>query len=73
MRIPAQSWAAVLVLSTVLPGIAIDRLGLEPGQRNLLVRIVLRHVDRTLTDAEANGLRDRIHAAIHEGTVPLPS
>jgi phenylalanyl-tRNA synthetase alpha chain len=56
-----------------LPAIAIDRLGLQPGQRNLLVRIVLRHVDRTLTDAEANGLRDRIHAAIHEGTVPLQS
>ena len=32
---------------------------------------VLRHVDRTLTDAEANLLRDRIYAAVHEGTAPL--
>ena len=54
-----------------LPAPAVARLGLLAGQRNLLVRIVLRHVDRTLTDAEANSLRDRIHAAIHEGTVPL--
>jgi phenylalanyl-tRNA synthetase alpha chain len=56
---------------SALPAAAVERLGLLPGQRNLLVRIVLRHVDRTLTDAEANVLRDRIHAAIHEGTVPL--
>ena len=54
-----------------LPAAASARLGLLPGQRNLLVRIVLRHVDRTLTDAEANSLRDRIYAAVHEGTVSL--
>lgn len=52
-----------------LPPAAVERLGLQPGQRNVLLRIVLRHVDRTLTDAEANELRDRIYAAIHEGTV----
>lgn len=44
------------------------RLGLVEGQRNLLVRVVLRHLERTLTDAEANQLRDRIYAALHEGT-----
>ena len=53
----------------VLPAAAVDRLGLLPGQRNVLVRIVLRPVDRTLTDEEANDLRDRIYAALHEGTV----
>ena len=52
-----------------LPEAARQRLGLLPGQRNLLVRIVLRHVDRTLTDAEANALRDRIYGAVHQGTV----
>lgn len=52
-----------------LPPAAADRLGLQPGQRNVLLRVVLRHVDRTLTDAEANELRDRIYAAVHEGTV----
>lgn len=34
---------------------------------NLLLRVVLRHPERTLTDAEANALRDRIYAALHEG------
>jgi phenylalanyl-tRNA synthetase alpha chain len=52
-----------------LPPAAVERLGLQPGQRNVLLRVVLRHVDRTLTDAEANELRDRIYAAVHEGTV----
>ncbi|HZC27130.1 MAG TPA: hypothetical protein VE287_08895, partial [Actinopolymorphaceae bacterium] len=52
-----------------LPGAARDRLGIEPGQRNLLVKLVLRPLDRTLTDEEANALRDRVYAALHEGTV----
>jgi len=51
-----------------LPAVAAGRLGAQPGQRNLLVRVVLRRLDRTITDAEANGLRDRIYAALHEGT-----
>jgi phenylalanyl-tRNA synthetase alpha chain len=51
-----------------LPEPAIARLGLGPGQRNLLVRVVLRRLDRTLTDQEANLLRDRIYLAIHEGS-----
>lgn len=52
-----------------LPPAARDRLGIRPGQRNLLVRLVLRALDRTLTDAEANLLRDRVYAALHEGPV----
>jgi phenylalanyl-tRNA synthetase alpha chain len=51
-----------------LPEPAMARLGLRPGQRNLLVRVVLRRLDRTLTDQEANRLRDRIYLAIHEGS-----
>jgi phenylalanyl-tRNA synthetase alpha chain len=51
-----------------LPGPAAARLGALPGQRNLLVRVVLRHLERTLTDEEANSLRDRIYATIHQGT-----
>lgn len=54
-----------------LPPAAIERLGLGPDQKNVLVRLVIRPYERTLTDAEANGLRDRVHAAIHQGTVPL--
>jgi phenylalanyl-tRNA synthetase alpha chain len=48
--------------------VAAARLGARPGQRNVLVRVVLRHLERTLTDQEANSLRDRIYAAIHQGT-----
>jgi phenylalanyl-tRNA synthetase alpha chain len=51
-----------------LPEAAAERLGAGPGQRNLLVRVVLRHLDRTLTNDEANSLRDRIYAAIHQGS-----
>jgi len=54
-----------------VPEVARERLEMRPGQRNLLVRIVLRPWDRTLTDAEANELRDRIYAALHHGGRPL--
>jgi phenylalanyl-tRNA synthetase alpha chain len=52
-----------------LPAAARERLGIQPGQRNLLIRLVLRALDRTLTDSEANHLRDRVYAALHEGPV----
>jgi phenylalanyl-tRNA synthetase alpha chain len=47
-----------------LPASARERLGTRPGQANALVRIVLRPLDRTLTDAEANVLRDRVYAVL---------
>ncbi|MBS2963225.1 hypothetical protein KGA66_09220 [Actinocrinis puniceicyclus] len=51
-----------------LPAAARDRLGARADQDNLLVRVVLRDLERTLTDHEANLLRDRIYAAVHRGT-----
>jgi phenylalanyl-tRNA synthetase alpha chain len=51
-----------------LPEPARTRLGIAPGQKNVLVRIVLASLDRTLTDQEANELRNRIYAALHRGT-----
>ena len=51
-----------------LPAAARQRLGMKDGQKNVLVRLVIRPSDRTLTDAEANRLRDRVYEAIHEGT-----
>lgn len=51
-----------------LPPQAAERLGLLPQQKNVLLRVVLRHPTRTLTDEEANRLRDDIYAAVHEGT-----
>ena len=52
-----------------LPPAVQNRLGTQPGQSNALVRLVLRPVDRTLTDAEANHLRDQVYATLHEGPV----
>jgi phenylalanyl-tRNA synthetase alpha chain len=69
----AQSVEALTVVADTpaedLPPQAVERLGLGPGQKNLLVRLVLRHPTRTLTDAEANAVRDRVYAVIHEGSV----
>ena len=50
-----------------LPAAAARRLGARPGQKNLLVRIVLRDLEKTLTNDAANSLRDRIYLAIHQG------
>jgi phenylalanyl-tRNA synthetase alpha chain len=50
-----------------LPRQAVARLGIHPDQKNVLVRVVLCHLERTLTDQEANQMRDRIYAALHHG------
>ncbi|MBS3941637.1 MAG: hypothetical protein KG028_11825 [Actinobacteria bacterium] len=51
-----------------LPSVARDRLGAADDQVNVLVRVVLRDLDRTLTAEAANSLRDRIYADLHRGT-----
>jgi phenylalanyl-tRNA synthetase alpha chain len=69
----ASSVEDVAIASTTAHGelspAARARLGMAPGQVNLLVRVVLRDLDRTLTADEANELRDRIYAALHRGAV----
>lgn len=45
------------------------RLGIAPSQKNVLLRLVIRDLERTLTSAEANVLRDEIYAALHCGSV----
>jgi phenylalanyl-tRNA synthetase alpha chain len=52
-----------------LPAAAVERIGLRPGQKNVLVRMTIRSHDHTLTDAEANRLRNEVYAAVHEGAV----
>ena len=52
-----------------LPPAARERLGLRAGQKNLLVRVVLRHPERTLTRDEANTLRNDVYDALHCGTI----
>ena len=67
----AEAVEEVSVVSTTecaeLPASAVLRMGMREGQKNLLVRVVLRPVAQTLTDPEANDLRDRVYAAIHQG------
>lgn len=50
-----------------LPHAAIARMGMRPGQKNALLRVVLRDLTETLTHEHANELRDRIYVALHEG------
>ena len=54
--------------AAALPAVARERIGVAGDQENLLVRVVLRHPTRSLAKAEANALRDRIYAALHEGS-----
>ena len=46
-----------------------ERIGMGPGQKNVLLRIVIRDLVRTLTREEANELRDEVYLALHEGSV----
>lgn len=45
------------------------RLGIAPRQKNVLLRLVIRDLERTLTSAEANELRDAVYAVLHRGSV----
>lgn len=51
-----------------LPEAAQKRLGISPSQKNILLRVVLRALDRTLTTEECNQYRDQIYEALHKGT-----
>ncbi len=50
-----------------LPDQAIERLGLLPGQENVLLRVVLRDSSRSIETEEANRLYAHLQAALHEG------
>lgn len=52
-----------------LPDAARARLGTQDGQVNLLLRIMLRPIDRTLTSEQANAIRNAIYRAVDEGPV----
>jgi phenylalanyl-tRNA synthetase alpha chain len=69
----ASSVEEIAILSETpydaLPSAAALRLGMRAGQKNVLLRVVLRDPERTLTHEEANLLRDAIYEALHEGSV----
>ena len=69
----ADVLAALEVLAVTpaaeLPQAAVNRLRLAPDEVNVLVRLVLQPLDRTLTAEEANRMRDRVYLALHRGQV----
>ncbi len=50
-----------------LPEKAIQRLGIQPHQKNLLVRMTLRSLYESITNQKANILRDLVYQQIHQG------
>jgi phenylalanyl-tRNA synthetase alpha chain len=67
----ASSVEEVRVLSETsyddLPDSARVRMGMRLGQKNVLLRVVLRDLTRTLTAEQADELRDRVYAGLHDG------
>ena len=49
-----------------LPPKAIERLGIKPNQKNILIRVILRSHERSLTHKEANEMRDKIYRAVDQ-------
>jgi phenylalanyl-tRNA synthetase alpha chain len=50
-----------------LPPAAHARMGMQAGQKNVLLRLVIRDPVQTLTREEANDIRDRVYQAVHQG------
>src|SRR5262249_59285833 len=51
-----------------VPEKARERLGMSPGQHNLLIRGTLRSLDGSIAKEEANPAYDLLYAEVHEGT-----
>jgi phenylalanyl-tRNA synthetase alpha chain len=51
-----------------VPEAARRRLGISPGQQNLLIRVTLRSLDGSISKEEANRVYDLVYAKLHEGT-----
>ncbi|HMS32133.1 MAG TPA: hypothetical protein PKA29_02550 [Candidatus Saccharibacteria bacterium] len=50
-----------------LPEIAKLKLGIKPNQKNILVRITLRDLNRSITNEEANQIYKKIYQRVNEG------
>jgi phenylalanyl-tRNA synthetase alpha chain len=49
-----------------LPEIAKQRLGTKPDQKNVLVRVVLRSIEKTLTKEYASSLMDEVYRQVNQ-------
>ena len=54
--------------SSALPEKIRQRLGCQPSQKNVLVRITLRHLERSITNQEANQIYETLYAKVNKGT-----
>jgi len=52
-----------------LPSTAHARMGMHSGQKNLLLQLTIRHLQKTLTDQEANHIRNKVYLLLHQGAV----
>lgn len=50
-----------------LPPIVRERLGCQPSQKNVLVRVTLRHLERSITNEEANEIYEQVYGHINKG------
>jgi phenylalanyl-tRNA synthetase alpha chain len=53
---------------STLPPAVRERLGCSSSQKNVLVRITLRHLERSITNHEANQIYEKVYAKINKGT-----
>lgn len=51
-----------------LPQAVRARLAMAPTQKNVLLRVILSDLERTMTQHEANQIRNAIYAAVHRGS-----
>lgn len=51
-----------------LSDVVLERLGCSADQKNILVRITLRHLEKSLTNKQANDIYDDIYGKINYGT-----
>ena len=51
-----------------VPEKARERLGMSPGQHNLLIRVTLRSLEGSVSKEEANRVYDLLYSELHEGT-----
>jgi len=51
-----------------LPASAHARMGMRSDQKNLLLQLTIRHLEKTLTDNEANDIRNKVYQLLHQGS-----
>lgn len=50
-----------------LPPRAVERLGITDGQKNVLLRLVMRDLHETMTSEQANAIRNQVYRCLHRG------